>query len=61
MGTFPGINSASNRPNERGGQGGDSTRATFAGLCKNGTIDFSGCGCECVSLSQRQGFGTKLA
>lgn len=59
MGTFPGINSASNRPNERGGQGGDGTRATFAGLCKNGTIDFSRY--VCVLLSQRQGFRTKLA
>lgn len=57
MGTFPGINSVSNRPNERGGQGGDGARGTFAGLCKNGTIDFSGC----ILLSQRQGFRTKLA
>lgn len=57
MGTFPGINSASNGPNERGGQGGDGARATFAGLCKNGTIDSSGC----VLLPQRQGVRTKLA
>lgn len=60
MGTFPGINSTSNRPNECGGQRGEGTRAASAVLCKNGTMDFSGCVCVCVLLSLRQGFRTKL-
>lgn len=60
MGTFPGINSTSNRPNERGGQRGEGTRAASAVLCKNGTMDFSGYVCVCVLLSLRQGIRTQL-